>query len=111
MRITHKKSSRFLGTITKHVRDNIKPYLFTACILLIGITLGVVFINNLNEQQFQEVQNYINDFISSIKSGSKIDTGNLLQSSIRNNIILVVIMWFAGSTVIRNSISAWDGTI
>ncbi len=100
MRVIHKKNSKLMNAIIQHVRDNIKAYLFTACILLIGITLGVVFINNIQETQSQEIQNYINEFITTIKDGSSIDSGKLLQNSIKNNLLLAFIMWFTGSTVI-----------
>lgn len=100
MRLIHKKNSKLMAVIIQHVRDNIKAYLFTACILLIGVTLGVVFVNNLQEVQSQEVQNYINEFILTLKDGSSIDSGRLLQNSVRNNLLLVIIMWFTGSTVI-----------
>ena len=100
MRVVHKKESKLKGAITQHIKDNIKSYLFTACILLIGITLGVLFVNNLPETQSQEIQTYINEFISTLKNGSNIDSGKLIQTSIANNLILVLIMWFVGSTVI-----------
>ena len=100
MRVIHKKNSRVINIIKQHIKDNIKAYLFTACILLIGITLGVLFVNNLKETQLQEIQSYINEFISELKDGSSIDNGKLLQNSIRNNLILALILWFVGSTVI-----------
>lgn len=100
MRLIHKKSSKFMNTIVQHIKDNIKAYIFVACILLIGITLGVMFINNLKEQQAQEIQNYINNFLSNLKNGSNIDSGKLFQNSIGSNFLLVLIMWFVGSTVI-----------
>lgn len=100
MRLIHKKSSKFMNTIVQHIKDNIKAYIFVACILLIGITLGVIFINNLKEQQAQEIQNYINNFLSNLRNGSNIDSGKLFQNSIGSNLLLVLIMWFVGSTVI-----------
>lgn len=98
--LLHKKNSKLINNIIRHVRGNIKSYLFVACILLIGITIGVIFVNNLNEEQTQEVKTYINDFITHIKDGTSIDNGKLLQNSIKSNILLVLFMWFAGSTVI-----------
>lgn len=100
MRVVHKKESKLKAIVKQHIKDNIKIYLFTACILLIGITLGVIFINNLQESQSQEIQNYINEFITSLKNGSSIDNGKLLKSSIINNLVLVLVMWFTGSTII-----------
>lgn len=100
MRVIRKKNSRIVDTIINHIKDNLKAYLLVAVILLIGITLGVIFVNNLQEQQEQEVQGYVNEFVTALKDGNSIDTGKLLRTSITNNLVLALIMWFAGSTVI-----------
>lgn len=100
MRVTHKKSSKVASILLQHIRDNLKSYLLVAIILLIGIVLGVLFVNNLQEEQSQEVQNYVDEFVTSLQNGTSIDTGKLLRNSIKNNLILALIMWFAGSTVI-----------
>ncbi len=100
MRVIHKKNSKIVDKIINHTKDNLKAYLLVAVILLIGITLGVLFVNNLQEQQSQEVQSYVNNYVEALKNGNNIDTGKLLRNSIKNNLILVLIMWFAGSTVV-----------
>ncbi len=100
MKVTHKKNSKLISIVQKHINDNIKSYLIVACILLVGIVLGVILINNLNEEQLKEVHTYINNFITSLKNGASINTGKLLQNSIKSNVVLAIILWFAGSTVI-----------
>lgn len=100
MRVVHKKNSKIIYKIVQHIKDNGRAYLLISCLLLIGITLGVVFINNLQETQMQEVQSYLKEFINSLKENSQIDSGKLFQNSIRNNLILVITIWFAGSTII-----------
>lgn len=100
MRVIHKKNSKIVDTIIHHIKDNLKAYFLVAVILLIGITLGVIFVNNLQEQQTQEVKDYVNEFVVALKDGNSIDTGKLLHNSIKNNLILALIMWFVGSTVI-----------
>lgn len=100
MRITHKKNSKLMSTILQHIRDNLRTYLLVSCILLVGIILGVIFINNMGQTQKEEVQNYLNEFVNSLKGDSKIDNGKLLQNSIKNNVLLTLFMWFVGSTVI-----------
>lgn len=100
MRVTHKKSSKIASILLQHVKDNLKSYLLVAIILLIGIVLGVLFVNNLQQEQSQEVQNYVSEFVSSIQNGTSIDTGKVLRHSMKNNLILAIVMWFAGSTVI-----------
>lgn len=100
MRVTHKKSSKIASILLQHIKDNLKSYCLVAMVLLIGIVLGVLFVNNLQESQSQEVQNYVDEFVTSLQNGTSIDTGKLLRNSIKNNLILAVVMWFAGSTVI-----------
>ena len=100
MRVVHKKKSRLVSSILQHIKDNIKAYFLVAIVLLIGIVLGVSFINNLQENQSQEVQSYIQQFVETLKNGTNIDTGKLLSNSLQNNLILAIVMWFAGSTVI-----------
>ncbi len=99
MRVAQKKS-RLVNSILQHIKDNIKAYFLVAIVLLIGIVLGVSFVNNLQENQSQEVQSYIQQFVETLKNGTNIDTGKLLSNSLRNNLILAIVMWFAGSTVI-----------
>ena len=100
MRVAHKKKSRLVNSILQHIKDNIKAYFLVAIVLLIGIVLGVSFVNNLQENQSQEVQSYIQQFVETLKNGTNIDTGKLLSNSLQNNLILAIVMWFAGSTVI-----------
>ena len=75
-----KNSKRILTVITNYFIENIKSYTFVAIIFIIGIALAIVFINNLEETQRNKA--------------------TLFTSSAWKNIILCIIMWFAGSTVI-----------
>ena len=94
------KEHRILEAIIQHVKDNIKIYFIASAILIIGIIFGVGFINNINEVQKTEIAQYINNFVNSIKENNTIDKHILLRKSIINNIILVLFMWFVGSTVV-----------
>jgi len=100
MRVTQKRNSKIVSRILKHIKENLRAYLLVAVILLIGITLGVVFVNHLQENQAQEVENYVEEFVTALQNGTSVDTGKLLRNSIKNNLVLAIIMWFAGSTVI-----------
>ncbi len=100
MRVLPKKTSKLGGLIVNHIKDNLKSYMIISLILLIGIILGVIFVNNMNETQTKEVQTYLTNFINALKDGSTIDNGALLKKSILNNLLLVLFMWFVGSTVI-----------
>ena len=100
MRKQEKMNSKILSTIKEHVKSNIKEYLIVAIIFLIGIVIGVVFINNINEEQKLQIQEYLGTFTESLNGDYKIDTSSLLKSSIINNLIIALALWFIGSTVI-----------
>jgi stage II sporulation protein M len=100
MRGIPKKTSRVTEAIKNHIAENLKAYIMVSIILLIGITLGVIFVNNMSEAQTQDIQTYIQSFIGDLKDGKSVNSGELLKKSLGNNLLLVFLMWFVGSTVI-----------
>lgn len=56
--------------------------------------------NQTSEEQSTEIQNYFQQFTENLKEGKNIDTIVLLKKTVKNNLVLAAIMWFAGSTVI-----------
>lgn len=101
MREIHtRKKNNFKELVFNHIYENLKSYIIVIIIFLIGIVAGVIFINNINETQLAEIQDYISSFITSLKTDSHIDKIELLKNSIGDNLILIVSMWFIGSTVI-----------
>lgn len=100
MREVRKRKNSIKEAILRHLYDNIKLYFIVIIILVIGITIGVVFINNINVDGAEEIKNYITDFINQLKQGYHVDTGELLRKSLSDNLILIVTMWLLGSTVV-----------
>lgn len=102
MRTTNRKKPKtgFKELILNDIYNNLKFYIIVIIIFLIGITVGVIFINNTNDVQKTEIGEYINSFITSLKGDFEIDKGELLKSSLLENFKLVLGMWFIGSTVI-----------
>ena len=100
MREVRKRKNSIKEAILRHLYDNIKLYFIVIIILVIGITIGVVFINNINVDGAEEIKNYITDFINQLKQGYYVDTGELLKKSLSDNLILIVTMWLLGSTVV-----------
>ena len=100
MRVIPKKTSKVTEVIKSHVTENLEAYIIVSIILLIGITLGVMFVNNMSEAQAQDIQTYLQSFTGSLKEGKAVNTGELLRKSLGNNLLLVFLMWFVGSTVI-----------
>ena len=86
--------------IREHIINNGKEYIVVTLIFIIGIFLGVLFVNNMQEATKVEVQNYINNFIEKFKAVENLDRILLLKTTIFQNIVLTLIIWFFGTTVI-----------
>lgn len=95
-----KKQLKIVETIKKHVMNNAKEYITVTLIFVIGIFLGVLFINNIQEGQRTEINSYLNNFIEKFKNMKSINNVELLKTSICKNMILAVTIWFFGTTVV-----------
>lgn len=93
-------SRKIKQTIIEHVANNRKEYIIIVLLFIIGIFLGVFFVNNMQESSKEEIQSYINNFIEKMKNLQNIDNMSLLKNSITQNIVFAVLIWFFGTTVI-----------
>ena len=87
-------------TFINYVKTNSKEYILVALLFLIGIFLGVMIINNSDTANIEETGQYIKDFIEKFKITEDINKLSLTTESIKNDIILTIILWLAGTTVI-----------
>ena len=94
------RQTRISEIAIRHINNNILEYIVMIIILLIGIILGTMYINKTDLNQRQEISNYINDFMNDMQNGSNIDLSNLLRTSIQNNLLIIVLLWISGLTVI-----------
>ena len=94
------KGTNIKNTIYKHISNNIKEYTLVVLLFIIGVFLGVMFINNSQEGQINELTSYINNFVEKFKSTDDLNIFELLKSSIIQNIVLAISLWFFGTTVI-----------
>ena len=99
-----KRESKIKTTILTHIENNIKEYAIVSIIFLIGIVIGVIFINNASETQYNEITTYITSFVQDLKDNQNIDNFALLKDSLKKNYVLAVFLWFMGCTVIGTSI-------
>lgn len=94
------KNNGVKNIIFEHVRDNIKEYFIISIVFIIGIILGVILINNLEQDQQEEISLYISNFINDVKENKSINMINLFKKTAINNITLAILLWFVSSTVI-----------
>lgn len=88
------------NTIKQHILNNLKEYIIVTVIFIIGIFLGVLFINNVGDPEKQEITGYLNNFIEKIKNIGSLDYTTLLKTSILQNALTAILIWFFGTTVI-----------
>ena len=94
------KRRLFIQTIKEHVLNNKKEYIIVSILFVIGIFLGVFFINNVNEEPKIQITEYLNQFIEQLKNTETLNNIDLLKTSIGQNIILAICLWFFGTTII-----------
>ena len=93
-----KKKNEVLLAIKENILNNTKSYLIVIIIFTVGIFLGVMFINQTENKN--EIEKYINTYVDETKT---LQNGNYLselQKDIKNNVTLVLLLWFAGTTII-----------
>ena len=83
-----------------YIKNNIREFFCVISLLLIGIILSIIFINNVNEMQKNEITSYIQDYISNLKEGKNINKKAVFWDSIKYNAIFTITLWFGGLTII-----------
>lgn len=94
------KNLKIVETIKEHIINNHKEYIIVTLLFIIGIFLGVLFVNNIQESQRVEIDGYFNNFIEKLKNTEDINQVELLKTSMGQNIMLAIVIWFFGTTVI-----------
>ena len=99
-RVSRKYKKNNYDIIITHIQSNIKEYTIASIIFLIGILLGIVFVNNLNDVQTNDITAYITSSITALKDNNTLNQMQMLKENIKQDIFTVAILWIMGSTVI-----------
>ena len=94
------KRLKIVEIIKQHIVNNKKEYFIVSLLFIIGIFLGVFFVNQVQELPKQEIVDYLNNFIQKLKNIQSLNYMELLKNSIWQNIFLAIVLWFFGTTVI-----------
>ena len=99
-----KRKNSIISNIKDLILENIityfKEYIIVTICFIVGIIIGVIFINNLSDNQSNEITTYINSFLETLKADVNFSYLELLKNSIIQNLILVLTLWFVGATLI-----------
>lgn len=87
-------------TIRYYFLNNLKQYIVVSIVFLIGIILGVIAINNTNEDHTDEIKNYINTSVSNIKEDNIKNKNMIFFEKIRQKVVIIILCGVLGSTVI-----------
>lgn len=93
-----KKKNEYILNIKENILNNAKIYFVVVIIFAVGIFLGVMFINQTENKS--DIEKYINTYVDETKI---LQNGNYLselKKDIKNNVTLVILLWFAGTTII-----------
>ena len=91
-----KQDNKIKTILISYLKNNIRDYGIITIIFVIGLIFGIIFINNANQVQIDEISTYINNFITSLKQNITINQTQLLQQLCISNFILTIILWFVG---------------
>ena len=100
----YNNTSKLKELILNHIENNIKEYFVVSIIFIIGVIIGVIFINKVSELQRDEITSYLSTFKTELEADKSVDEAKLLFDSIKMNMLLAIFLWFMGSTVIGISI-------
>ena len=94
------KYSKIKNIILRHINNNLKDYTILTLFFIVGIIVGVIFINNINESEQNQISGYVKGIINSLNQDYEIDNLELFKKSLLDNFKLTCILWLMGLTVI-----------
>ena len=91
-----KKRSVLLDYFVKYK----KTYITIILLFILGICIGVLYINTINKEKIDTLSVYVNDLVKNIKETKQLDNQNALINSIIKNCKDIGIIWILGCTII-----------
>ena len=93
-----KRKCEIFAIIKDDILNNSKSYFVVVIIFIVGVFFGVMLINQTKDKS--ETEKYINTYIDETKAIQNCNYFSELHNDIKNNISLVLLLWFAGTTII-----------
>jgi len=88
-----------LGLVNNHFENNFWLYIISVFCIFLGIVLGIYTVKYLGPVEKEQLTSYLSRFTSSI-NGKNIIYKDIFFQSVRNNLPIIVGIWFLGLTMI-----------
>ena len=82
-------------SVKRHLADNIWIYLIVIFIFILGISLGTLAVNNIDEVSKTDTRTYIEGFLD-LTSKNELQSAYILKQSIKFNLYFTLILFFSG---------------
>ncbi|AJA47994.1 stage II sporulation protein M [Clostridium pasteurianum DSM 525 = ATCC 6013] len=93
------KVTFFKNLIASHLQNNLWLYVLSAICLCTGIVLGVYTVKYMSGFEKSDLLNYLSSFMKNYNSQT-INYNQLFLETAKNNIPILLIVWFLGLTMI-----------
>lgn len=93
------KKFQIKNVVNSHFRENFLLYILSALCIGIGFVIGVYIVKYMTTSDKSNLLSYLIDFTKGKKGGAG-TTQIILFQAIKNNIPLVLVVWFLGLTMI-----------
>ena len=101
---THYVGGTMKNIFISYVLDNIREITIITLIMFIGLILGVIYINNMDNENRSIVNNHINEIFDYVKDSQDenkmIDNFEILKSNLKRNLIYVLLLGLFSSCLI-----------
>ncbi|WP_123053587.1 stage II sporulation protein M [Clostridium sp. JN-1] len=91
--------NKFIDTLNEHIQNNFWLYVVSLLCICTGIVLGIYSVRYMGGFEKSDLISYIKGFSSTISSGN-IDYKSIFIQAIKNNIPVLIAVWFLGLTMI-----------
>ena len=86
--------------IEEYIKNNIYNYILIILVFIIGIFAGIIVVNNFSNDKKEIINNYISAFFENFNNLNDINQNKLLLNALLNDLILTIILWVAGTTIL-----------
>ncbi|MFA9397725.1 MAG: stage II sporulation protein M [Clostridiaceae bacterium] len=93
------KKNYIINTIDMHLKQNFWLYIISLLILTTGVVFGIYTVKYMGELDKNNMLKYFECFSFNFKT-QEINSYNILNEAIKNNIIFIIIFWVLGLTLV-----------